>query len=85
MTKEYYPEQSTNSIKSLSSKKLYFSQKKNSTFSLEAQKTLNSNSNLEKGNQIWRNKPSILQNILKNYSNQDNIVLEQKQKHRSMK
>ena len=29
MTKEYYPEQSTNSIKSLSNQKLYFSQNKN--------------------------------------------------------
>ena len=52
---------------------------------MEKQKTLNSNSNLEKGNKICRNKHSILQNILQNYSNQDNIVLAQKQKHRSMK
>ena len=52
---------------------------------METQKTLNSNSNLEKGNKIWRNKHPILQNILQNYSNQDNIVLAQKQKHRSMK
>ena len=32
----------------------------------------------------WRNHPPWLQTILQRYSNQDNMVLAQKQKHRSM-
>ena len=34
MSKEYYPEQSTNSIKSLSNQKLYFSQEKKNFYTL---------------------------------------------------
>ena len=46
--------------------------------------TPNSQSNLEKGKQSWRNQVPGLQNILQSYSNQDNMVLAQKQKYTSM-
>ena len=58
---------------------------KNFTFHMETQKTLNSQSNLEKEEEwSWRNQPSRLQTILQSYSHQDSIVLAQKQKYRSM-
>ena len=50
----------------------------------ETQKTLNSQSNLEKEKQSWRNQAPCLQTIPQNYSNQDSMVLAQKQKYRSM-
>ena len=57
---------------------------KNFTICLETQKTANSQSNLEKEKQSWRNQAPGLQTILQSYSNQDSMVLAQKQKHRSM-
>ena len=51
---------------------------------MEAQKTPNSQSNLEKEEWSWRNQPSWLQTILQNYSHQDSMVLEPKQKYRPM-
>ena len=51
---------------------------------METQKTLNSQSNLEKGKQSWRNQAPGLQTILQSYSNQDSIVVAQNQKYRSM-
>ena len=51
---------------------------------METQKTLNSQSNLEKEKQSWRNQAPHLQTILQSYSNQDCMVLAQKQKYRSM-
>ena len=51
---------------------------------METQKTLNSQSNLEKEKRSWRNQAPGLQTILQSYSNQDSIVLAQKQKYRSM-
>ena len=57
---------------------------KNFTICMETQKTLNSQSNLEKENWSWRNLAAGLQTILQSYSNQDSIVLTQKQKYRSM-
>ena len=58
---------------------------KNFTICVEKQKTLNSQSNLEKDKWSWRNQalqysPSGLQS----YSNQDSMVLAQKQKYRSL-
>ena len=58
---------------------------KNFTIHMETQKTLNSQSSLEKEEWSWRNQPSWLQIILQSYSNQDNIVPAQKQKYRPMK
>ena len=51
---------------------------------METEKTLNSQSSLEKEEYSWKNQPSWLQIILQSYSHQDNMVLAQKQKYRSM-
>ena len=51
---------------------------------METHKTLNSQSNLEKEKQSWKNQTPGLQTILQSYSNQDSMVLAQKQKYRSM-
>ena len=56
----------------------------NFTICMETPKTPNSQSNLEKGKQSWRNQPSWLQTILQSYSHQDCMTLAQKQKYRSM-
>ena len=47
-------------------------------------KNSNSQSNLEKEEWNWRNQPAWLQAILQSYSHQDNVVLAQRQKYRSM-
>ena len=57
---------------------------KNVPICMETQKTLKSQSNLEKEKQTWCNQDPRLQTILQSYSNQDNMVLAQKQKYRSM-
>ena len=57
---------------------------RNFTTCMETQKTPNSQSNLEKEKRSWRNQASCLQTILQSYSNQDSMVLAQKQKYRSM-
>ena len=71
------PYQITNGI-------FYKTRTKNFLICMETQKTLNSQSNLEKEKQSWRNQTPWLQTILQSYSNQDNMVLSQKQKYRSM-
>ena len=53
-------------------------------FHLKPQKTLNSQSSLEKEEWNWKNQPSWLQIILQSYSHQDSMVLAQKQKYRPM-
>ena len=50
---------------------------KNFTIHLETQKTLNSQSSLEKEEWSWRNQPSWLQILLQSYSHQDSMVLAQ--------
>jgi len=55
---------------------------KNFTTHMETQKTLNSQSSLEKEKWSWRNQPSWLHIILQSYSHQDSMVLAQKQKYR---
>ena len=57
---------------------------KNFTIRMETQKTPNRQSNLAKAKWIWRNQAPWLQTILQSYSNQDSMVLAQKQKYRSM-
>ena len=57
---------------------------KNFTICMETQKTLNSQSNLENEKWSWRNQTPWLQTILQSYSNQDSMVLAQKQKYTSM-
>ena len=58
---------------------------KNFTIHKETQKTLNSQSSLEKKQWSWRHQPSWFQAILQSYSHQDSMVLAQKQKYRPMK
>ena len=57
---------------------------KNFTIHMETQKTLNSQSSLEKEEWSWGTQPSWLQIILQSYSMvcQDSMVLAQKQKYR---
>ena len=57
---------------------------KNCTICMETQKTLNSQSNLEKEKRSWRNQAPGLQTILETQSNQNSMVLAQKQTYRSM-
>ena len=51
---------------------------------MEIQKTSKSQINLEKEEWNWRNQPASLQTILQSYHHQDNMVLAQRQKYRSM-
>ena len=74
---QYNPYQITNGI-------LHRIKTKNFTICMETKKTLNSQSNLEKGKQSWRNQSPQLQTILQSYSIQDSTVVAQKQKYRSM-
>ena len=57
---------------------------KNFTIHMETQKSLNSQSSLEKEKWSWRNQPSRLKIILQRCSHQDSTVLQQKQKCRPM-
>ena len=72
-----HPYKTTNSI-------FHRTRENNFTICIETQKTLNSQSNLEKEKRSWRNQAPGLQTTLQSYSNQDSIVLPQKQKYRSM-
>ena len=58
--------------------------KPNLKICMETQKTPNSQSSLEENKRSWRNQTPSLQTLLQTYSNQDNMVLAQKWKHRSM-
>ena len=82
----YYPKQSTDSVQPLSSYQWHFSENwtKNFTIFMETQKTLNRQSSLGKEKWIWRNQVPWLQAILQSYSNQDSMVLAQKQKYRAI-
>ena len=70
------PYQTTNGI-------FHRTRTKNCTICMETQKTPNTQSNLEKEKRSWRNQTPLLWTILQSYSNQDNMVLAQKQKYRS--
>ena len=59
-------------------------EQKNIKICMETQKTLNIQSNLEKEKWSWRNQAPWLQTILQSYSNQDSMLLTQKQNYRSM-
>ena len=56
----------------------------NFTICMEIQKTLNSQSNLEKEEWKWRNQPAWLQALLQSHSHKDSMVLAQRQKYRLM-
>ena len=62
----------------------YRTRTKNLKICMETQKTPNSQNRLEGRKRSWRNQAPGLQTILQSYSNQDNMVLAQKQKYRSM-
>ena len=47
-------------------------------------KTLNSQSNLEKGEWNWRNQPVGLQTIRQSYSHQDSMALAQRETYKSV-
>ena len=51
---------------------------------MEIQKTLNSQSNLQKEEWNWRNHPAWLQALRQSHSHQDSMVLAQRQKYRWM-
>ena len=57
---------------------------KNFIIFMETWKTPNSQSDLEKEKGSWRNQAPWFQTILQSYSNQDSMVLAQKQKYTSM-
>ena len=59
-------------------------EQKNFIIHMETQKTLNSQSSLEKEEWSWQNQPSGFQIILQSYSHQDDMVPAQKQKYRPM-
>ena len=59
-------------------------EQKNFTICMAKQKTPNSQSNLEEEKRSWKNQAPGLQTILHSYSNQDSMLLAQKQKYRSM-
>ena len=59
-------------------------EQKTFTIHMEPQKTLNSQSSLEKEEWGWRNQPFWLQIILQSHNHQDNMALAQKQKYRPM-
>ena len=69
------PYQITNSI-------FHRTRTKNFIIHIQTQKTLNSQSSLEKEEWSWRNQASRLQIILQSYSHQDSMVLAQKQRYR---
>ena len=71
------PYQITNGI-------FYRTRTKNLKICMETQKTPNSQSSLEGKKWSWRNQTPQLQTTLQSYSNEDNMVLEQKQKYRSV-
>ena len=49
---------------------------------MQMQKTLNTQSSLEKEEWSWRNQTSLLQIILQSYSHQDNMELGKKKKQK---
>ena len=51
---------------------------------MEIQKNSNSQSNLENEERNWTNQPAWLHGLLQSHSHQDNMILAQRQKYRSM-
>ena len=75
--------QSTVWMQSLSNSNGIFHRTRTKHFTnhMETQKTLNSQSSLEKEEWSWRNQPTWLQIILQSYSHQDSMVQAQRQKY----
>ena len=74
---QWDPYQNTNGI-------FHRTRTKNFIIHMETQKTLNSQSSLEKEEWSWRNQAFLPQVIRQSYSHQDSTVLAQKQKYRPM-
>ena len=55
-----------------------------SQFVWKYKKKSNSQNNLEKEERNWRNQPTWLQALLQSHSHQDNMVLAQRQKYKSV-
>ena len=72
--------QSTDSMQSLSNYQWLLHRTRTKTIHMETQKTLNSQSSLEKEEWSWRNQPSDFR-LYYNTSHQDSMVLAQKQKY----
>ena len=70
------PYQATNGI-------LHRARTNNFTICMEIQKILNTQSNLEK-EWNWRNQPAGLQALLQSHSQQDSLIMTQRQKYSSM-
>ena len=51
---------------------------------VDPQKTQNCQSNTEAKEQSWKHRPSIIETILQSYSNQNSMVLAEKQTYGSM-
>ena len=82
----YYPKQSTDLMQSLSEHQDIFHRTRtnNPKIYVEPQRTPNCQSNPENKEQCWRCNPPRLQTILQSYSNQNSMVLAQKQTYGSM-
>ena len=82
----YYPKQSTDSMQCLIiiNGILHKTRTKNLKICMEAQKTQNSQRNLEKGKRSWRNQSPWCQTILQGYSHQNCMVLAQIQQYKSI-
>ena len=74
---QWDPYQTTNGV-------FHRTRTKNFTIRMEAQKTPNRQSSLEKEEWSWKNQASSLQTTLQSESHQDRIILAQKQKYRQM-
>ena len=92
----YYPNQATDSVQSLSNyqwsslipiPKISIDRIRTKNFTIHTQipTTTNSQDNLEKEKRSWRNQAPRLQNTQQSYSNQDSMILTEKEKHTSMK
>ena len=82
----YYPRQSTDSMQSLSKYQWHFTdlEKMILKFVWTQKNTPNGQNNLKKEEQSWRYHASQFQTIIQRYSNQNSMVLAQKQTHRSV-
>ena len=84
---QYYPKQSTYSMQYLyqnNTSILHRARTNNPKICLESEKTLNSQSDLEKENQSRKHHNPGLQAILQSCNHQDSMVLAQEQTLRSM-
>ena len=83
----YYPKQSTDLMQSLSKypwQNTHRTRTNNSKIYMEPKKAQNCQSTSEEKEQSWRHNLTRLQTVLQNYSNQNSVILAQKQTYRPM-